>query len=111
MKSQVVFKCKVTGYYIEYIIDTDLNHALMNVVVTDYKHVKAFLALMRNSINNLKRRGVKRIRQFVSIDEWTKFLKNKTSWKVLNEMDPYEIECDIDDFMTNYGIGIGFGAG
>jgi len=110
MKYSRVYNCPFTKYSIEYIIDTDLNKAILNTILCDYVHIKAFLSLIRISIDKLTIINIKTIGQSVSIEEWELYLKNKTTWKIKNfdkENGIYDIECSIDDFLSNYGIGIG----
>jgi len=89
---QEIFKCPLTNYYIEYIIDAQ--YALMNTVVTDYVYLNAFFSLLRLSIDSLQKKGILYIRQFVSNDEYESFLKNKTTWHIKNrEEETLELIC------------------
>ncbi len=110
MKYSRVYNCPVTKYSIEYIIDTDLNNATLNTILCDYMHIKAFMSLMRISIDKLIKKNIKTISQSVSIEEWEMYLKNKTTWEI-KKYDKnngiYDIDCNIDDFLSNYGIGVG----
>ena len=108
MSNQLIYKCKLTQYFVEY-IEND-NIAYINAIGSDYKNLKAFLALLRSSVDNLKKKNICKIRQSVAFSEWENYLINKTTWeikKIDNMMKIYEIECPIDDFLENYGIGIG----
>jgi hypothetical protein len=110
MKKQYIFKCPVTKYFIEYIIDTDLECAYINTIYTDHLNMKAFLAILRKSIDQLSELNVKTIRQTVYCKEWKLYLKNKTSWRIINtdqQTNSHDIECNIQDFLHNYAIGIG----
>lgn len=108
MKQQFISKCQTTGYYIEFIIDVESKSALMGTIVCDYVYFKAFLNLLRLSVDNLTKQNIKKIRQKVPFDEWKSYLENKTSWLVIDiNNDIYELECDINHFLENYGIAIG----
>ena len=105
---QQIYKCKVTNYNIEYIIDSEKKTALLNMIISDYKYIKALMNLLRNSIDDLQKKNISRIRQLVSKEEWDFYLKEKTTWMVIGEAENhYQIECPIDDFLENYGRGIG----
>lgn len=107
---QQIFKCPITNYYIEYIVDDENKCALINSIVTDYQHLKPLCALLRLSIDVLKNKHISHIKQNVSKEEYENFLKNKTSWNVSKEYnDSLELECDVNDFLENYGVGIGLG--
>ena len=110
MKHQCVFKCPITKYYIEFIIDTELCVAYIGTIGCDYVHIKPFMGLLRNSIDLIIKKNIEKIRQSVDYNEWKLYLENKTTWKIINDnkIDHiYEIECDICDFLQNYGVGIG----
>ena len=116
MKQQLIFTCPITKYYIEYVIDAETNTAFINTIISDYQHMKPLMTLLRSSIDNLEKKGVKKIRQTISQDEWDAYLKNKTSWTIINttinkladtSYNIYDIECDLVDFLQNYGVGIG----
>ena len=103
-----VFECPITKYSLEYLIDDIKKYALLENINTDFIYMKAFVSLVKRSIDNLQEKGIKLIRQFVSFDEWNKFLVNKTSWKIINKDNQvYLLECQIEDFLINFGIGIG----
>ncbi|ARF09687.1 hypothetical protein Indivirus_2_66 [Indivirus ILV1] len=110
MNTQVIFECPLTKYQIEYIINNQNQTALFNMVYSDYKNTKAFLSLLRTSIDQLKSKNIIYIMQCVSVDEWKRYLENKTSWKIENEniiQQVCMIKCPVNDFLENYGVGIG----
>lgn len=110
MRKQYIFKCPITKYFIEYIVDTDTNCAHINMIFTDYQNIKAFIALVRKSIDQLSQLQVKKIRQVVDCIEWEMYLKGKTSWTIINTDLPtnsHDVECDIKEFLHNYATGIG----
>ncbi|QKF93685.1 hypothetical protein QKU48_gp0227 [Fadolivirus algeromassiliense] len=110
MKQQKIFKCPLTKYTIEYIVDTDKKNAYMGILLTDFKELKPLFALIRSSIDELEQQGISKITQTVSKNDWMLYLKDKTTWKLIKEdMGRYEcdIECDIKSFLENFGIGIG----
>ncbi|AYV77299.1 MAG: hypothetical protein Barrevirus31_2 [Barrevirus sp.] len=109
-----IYDCPITKYKVEYIINenkgTKEKVALFNTVVTDYKNMKAFLSLIRSSIDQLKEKNIQYICQTVTIKEFNEFLKDKTSWQVITSSEKEEIcmiKCPIDDFLENYGVGLG----
>ena len=72
--------------------------------------MKAFLALLRSSIDTLKTKNIKYIMQCVELLEWAEYLDNKTSWQINNKNELEQtvmLKCDIDDFLENFGVGIG----
>jgi len=110
MKKQYIFKCPLTKYFIVYVVDIDNNYAYVNTIFTDYQNIKAFLALMRNSIEQLRNLKIDKIRQTVDNTEWQMYLKGKTSWIIISNdtfSNTSDIECSIGDFLENYGVGIG----
>ena len=110
MKRSRLFTCEITKYKIEFIIDESSNFAILNTIICDYKNFKAFLALLRNSIDKLIKSNITKIRQSVSFQEWEYYLKNKTTYDIVytdTKSQIYDIECSSSDFLQNYGIGIG----
>lgn len=108
MEQQKIYKCAITGYFIEFIVKDEC--AYINTIMTDYVNLRAFLILLRNAIDSLIKLNVKTVRQTISQEEWELYLYGKTTWKIIpytTMMDINEIECDINDFLQNYGIGIG----
>lgn len=108
MEIQKIYKCHITGYFIEFILKDE--YAYLNTIMTDYINLKALIVLLRNAIESLKKLNIKKIRQTVSHEEWEMYLYGKTSWEIIpykTTMDIHEIECDINDFLQNYGVGIG----
>lgn len=108
MDIQKIYKCSITGYFIEFILKNEC--AYVNTIMTDYFNLKAFFVLLRNAIDSLIKLNIKTIRQTVSHEEWELYLSGKTSWRIIpykTTMDIHEIECDINDFLQNYGVGIG----
>lgn len=109
-RKQKIYTCPITGYKIEYIIN-DVDHsAVCGVTICDYENMKAFLALLRSSIDQLKmNENVICIIQTVTHDEWMTYLNGKTSWQVIESNDKYHthtIQCAIDDFLENYGVAL-----
>ncbi len=109
MNQQYVFKCPITKYFIEYIVNTETGIANIGTIGSDFTCVKAFMALLRRSIDDLSQKNVTKVRQCVYRQEWAAFLENKTTWTIISDAHNgvYEIECNIDDFLHNYGVGIG----
>ena len=110
MKYPFVFSCHITNYKIEYIINDSDKVAIINTIICDYKNLKAFFSLLRTSIDKLMKKEIISIRQVVSFDEWNDYLKNNTTWQIINTdnvAEIYDIECKIEDFLQNFGVGIG----
>ena len=110
MKYSSVYNCPITKYSIEYIIDTDSNDAMLNTILCDYMNIKAFMSLMRISVDKMVEKNIKTISQSVAVEEWDLYLKNKTTWQIKKYDENngiYSIKCDINDFLLNYGIAIG----
>jgi len=107
MKQQHIFKCESSGYFIEFIIDNDNNDvAYMGAINCDFINIKAFVNLLRNSCDDLIKKNIKKIQQTVTYDDWDSILKSCTTWKIISKNDQYkfyDVECDIDDFLYNYG--------
>ena len=110
MKKQYIYKCPITKYFIEYIVDTEINCAHISTIFTDYQNIKAFIALLRKSIDQLTQLNISKIRQVVDCTEWKMYLQDKTSWIIINtdfSSNSYDIECNLADFLYNYGVGLG----
>jgi len=104
------FTCPLTKYSIEYVINSTTQIALINMIICDYKNIKALFSLIRTSINKLQKENIKTIVQYVATSEWKLYLKDRTTWKIINKdvtNQVYTISCLVDDFIMNYGIGIG----
>ena len=98
-------KCPLTKYEIVFTIDDSDNSAYILEINTDYKLIKPFFALLRNSMDELKEKGVVTIRQSVYIEEYEKDLKRKKcTWKIAKTYcdQTCDLECDIDDYTNNY---------
>lgn len=110
MSQSVIFTCPITKYKIEFIINSTRDTALLNLVVCDYVNMNAFVSLLRSSIIQLMNKNVKTIMQTVTITEWEMLLEGKTTWEQVSvdmENSICDIRCSIDDFLHNFGIGIG----
>jgi len=98
-----IYECKSSLYKISYIINQDIAH--INTIETDYKYPKALLLLLKDSINDLKSRNVKKIQQLI-VKEDKQYLEN-TTWKILTEKDYILIESEIDEFLINISKSLG----
>ena len=110
MRKSKVYRCKISGYRIEYIINYNDHIAETVFIMCDYQNMKAFLSLLRLSIDKLKEEQVTHIIQNITQDEWETYLKGKTSWNIIetdNKYNIHTIKCSIDDYLENYGVGIG----
>jgi|AntRauTorckE6833_2_1112554.scaffolds.fasta_scaffold70126_2 hypothetical protein len=106
-----IYYCKLSNSKICYTIyDIDeLNKiALINFEYINWKECKLFILLLKKSIEELKDLGVIKIRQNVTLNDWSDILNKKTSWIINNtNNDILLIECDLNDFLNNFRIGIG----
>lgn len=110
MKTQKTYKCQLTGYCVEYLIHPDKTTAETGFVWSDYENIKAWLSLIRHSIDKLKEEGIQYIIQRIDQQEWINHLKGKTSWEIIstdNKYNTYVIKCSVDTYLENYGVGIG----
>ena len=110
MSQSVVFTCPVTKYKIEFIINPTRDTALLNLVVCDYVNMNAFVSLLRSSIIQLMNDNIQTVMQTVAITEWKMLLEGKTTWEQVStdiENGVCDISCPINDFLHNFGIGIG----
>ena len=108
------FKCKLTGCIIKYAIYDDHNCAIIDFPnffeTINSEKVKCFFLLLRSSIDHIKSKNIKKIRQYVSKYDWFNVFKDKTSWKLIHQnyfSDNYLIESDINDIIENISIGFG----
>ncbi len=116
------YECNLTNYIVEFSLYKDQlqnNYAILEKVETDYRYIKAFMALLRRSIVDLQKKGYSYIRQYIFESEYTELLKDKTSFivkfnhphdkstPVKHHLDVVEIECKIEDFLENYGVAMG----
>lgn len=108
MGKMITYKCKITGYSVDFDVDYENKKATIEYINTDYKHVKPFLILMRSSIDSLKEGGITHIVQGVLKDDWENHLKGKTDWMVTDSFNEgVTLECSIDSFLKNFATGIG----
>lgn len=104
------FDCLITGYSIEFTVDTTKNEAQMECVSCDYKNMKALFLLLRGAIDELVGLKVKTVKQLVTKDDYNSFLKNKTTWRIDssdNILNSCLISCHIDEFSANFAKGLG----
>jgi len=99
------FKCELTGYEITYLINE--NVAEIYNIKFDYKYMKPFCVILRNSLDVLISEKIEKIRQYVTLEDWLSF-KDGTNWIVKHEsMGNILLECDIYDYIANFLVGIG----
>lgn len=104
MTSRKIYKCQLTGYFIEFIIKDDI--AFIETINTNFVNIKAFTNLLRQSVNELQNLNIKKIRQTVTYDDWNTILDGNTTWTIIKKDDKlglYDIECLIIDFLYNFG--------
>ena len=107
--NQLVFDCNITKYYIEFILNND--KAYMNTINWDYLNIKPFLQLIRTAIEKLKKNNhIKKIVQTISLVDWDNFVNKNTTFEIINKdnkLQICDIQCDIEDFLENFGIILG----
>lgn len=113
MASERVFECVITKNKIKYdvvdVVDAVERIAVIDILNVNYKYIKGFLLVLRNSIDILKKEGVKKIQQVIVKDDYATL---GGSWVVVDVVNNVSgkfmtIECSIDDLLENYGIGLG----
>jgi len=108
MSKPITFQCQTSGYILQFLVNNDT--AIMDTIYCDYKYMNPLLHLLRQSYDGLVNNNIKIIQQRVLIEDYNNFLREKTSWHVIN-MDnttmTYIIECDIQNFITNMAVGMG----
>ena len=108
MYENKTFICQVTNYKIDVLVNADSSYALINTIECDYKNINALLLLIRLMIDELKSTEIKFIKQFVSFEEWSAYLKENTKWQIdINGLESLLIKCNIDDFIYSYVRGLG----
>jgi hypothetical protein len=102
-----IYKCHVTNYFIEFSINEDT--AFIETIETNFEYPKALANLLRTSYDDLNRIGIKKIRQMVVVNDWVNYLKDQSSWRLVGSIDNmHVIESDIDSFLQNMCIGLGY---
>lgn len=102
--------CEITNYYIQYRLDSDT--AIMDTIFVDYVNlnIRALFNLFRCSINELTKRGFKKLRQSVSFEDYETCIKGHTTWRIMavhHQNTSYVIECDLADAYTNFRVSHG----
>ena len=107
-----IYYCKLSNskiYYNIYDIDKFNKVALINFEYINWNEFKLFIHLLRRSIEELKELEVTKIRQNITLDDWNEILNKKTSWSIYSHgvNNSLLVECDLCDFLENFGIGLG----
>lgn len=102
---QKLYTCPITQYSIEYILDNDFKNAYQGTVICDYANYKLFFQLLRRSIEDLKTLKVEFICQTVTKSDWINEIQPATTTFEITSINDslYDIKCNIDDFLTNFG--------
>ena len=77
----------------------------------DHKNIKDFFRTLKISIGELKKDNISKIRQFVLIDDYNNNCKGKTTWTIVeqdNKQGTCVIQCNINNFLINFGKALGF---
>lgn len=104
-----IFKSQIGNIQIEYKIDN--SNALMYHIYYEPQYIKNFILTLKNSIDDLKTSGIKKVLQKVSKTDWDQYLKKEEKWSILEynkDFGLYTIECDIENIFTciMHGFGI-----
>jgi hypothetical protein len=74
----------------------------------DVEHIKIFILLLKEAIQELKKLNIKKFIQYVSGEDWTNFLENNNLWTMESEIeDIKKISCNIDDTVISMSKGFG----
>jgi hypothetical protein len=107
MSTDKYYECKLSNNWIRYsIIGKNNDIADMRLFNFNLEKQKLWLKLLRDSIDDLKKNNIKVMRQATTLSDYDE-IKNKTTWKIVEKLDAYDsvlMECDIDDFLKNYGM-------
>ena len=98
-------KCKLSDNWI--LVDITQDVADMKLFNIDESNFKLFCKLIVELVDELKLKNIKYMRQMVMLEEYNEFLKNKTTWKIVdkNEVSTSNIvliECELDKFINNF---------
>jgi len=95
--------CKST---IKYQINDHI--ACIDHINIDYDNMKSFVHLLRKSIDTLDSKGITTIQQYVSPHDWDSFLKNETTFEIVERLDDsILVTCPIGTCLENMGKGMG----
>lgn len=104
-------ECKISGFKIKSEIKEKEKRAEIEFINYIEKirenNYKGFFLLLRNTIDKLKEKGIKKIEQKIIKEDW-EYIKERTSWKIKKEEgEIYIIESEIEEVLENIGRGMG----
>ena len=103
------YQCPLSSNIIEIKIENDVAYFENSNI--DERHIKLFVLLLSDCINDLKKKNITKIIQNVDQDSWELYLSANPKWNLLR-IDPYSgayiIECSIDSALENIVSGFGF---
>lgn len=105
------YNSKLGNICIIYKLNKEEKTAYMDYMNYDLSYIKLFIITLRNSIEDLKINGVKKVIQMVNINDWNNYLKKDKNWKLKeqdNELGLCLIECEIEQvfYCIIQGLGI-----
>lgn len=109
MNNILTYRCEITGYIIQFIVNTD-KVAIMDTVYCDFQYMSSLFLLIKRATQDLEEKKITKIYQRVTYEDYHDFLKNKTTWKIAEEdtlTSTLIIESTIEDFLKNFLIGHG----
>jgi len=102
MNLPMKYECRTTNNSIKYLINYKTMEASMADIVIKDKYIKAHYVLLRESIDDLTRRGIKYIYQNVTKEDWDNYLKDNTTWKIVKIYpNILTVKCGIDKCLEN----------
>ena len=99
-------KCPLSDNEFDLVIGDNI--AQLTNVQMDFSNIKLFHILLRDSIESLKSDKIELFCKEISKDDWNNYLKDKTTWKIIKEVeDTVYVQCPIDQVLTNFAKGLG----
>ena len=106
-----IFNCPLSNSTLEYIVDSENQQATMDIIDLNFSKPKLAMLLLKTSIEELKLMGITFILQRVSEQDFKQYLKDKTTWEIINffyneaQECTFLLKCSIDDVLSNIYIG------
>lgn len=104
------YESKLGNIRIEYKIIENKNEAWMDYINYEPEYIKLFLLTLKNSIEDLKKKGIRRIIQKTSCKDWDEYLKKEDNWIIKERNEYYNyciIECNIENIFKCIAQGLG----
>jgi hypothetical protein len=110
---EYINECKITGLYIKYKIFDDTSAYMSDINLNfEEEYLCSSLLIIRNSIDELKRRNIKELLQYAPKKDYDDYLRHTTTWSIVSEDTiageiVYLLKCSITNAIKNIGEGIG----